>query len=118
MEIVEYPKWKYHESGRAVVVQSRDGEVALGPGWGDSPAGPFGTEETVAKTQEDLAPRVLADVTANPGSTAKEVADRVHLSEEAARATLEDLAASGQLEKARFGRYHPMPTPETPTQEE
>lgn len=118
MAIVEYPKWKYHEDGRAVVVQSRDGEVALGAGWGDSPAGPFATVEAVASAEGDMGPAVLADVTATPGSTAKDVADRLQLSEEAARAILEDLAASGQLEKARFGRYHPMPTPDDPASAE
>lgn len=32
-----YPKWKYHRSGRSIVVNDADAEAALGEGWSDSP---------------------------------------------------------------------------------
>ena len=37
-----FPKWKYHRTGRSVVVDNADAEAALGEGWGDSPGGPSG----------------------------------------------------------------------------
>src|SRR6266581_8661948 len=36
-----HPKWKYHRTGKSIIVQNSDAETALGEGWGDSPAGPF-----------------------------------------------------------------------------
>src|SRR6266704_2380446 len=36
-----HPKWKYHRTGKSIIVQNSDAEAALGEGWGDSPAGPF-----------------------------------------------------------------------------
>jgi hypothetical protein len=32
-----YPKWKYHRSGRSIIVNDADAEAALGEGWSDSP---------------------------------------------------------------------------------
>lgn len=37
----EFPKWKYHRTGKSVIVEDRDAEDALGEGWANSPAGPF-----------------------------------------------------------------------------
>lgn len=37
---IEFPKWKYHESGDAVVVDDADAETALGDGWHDLPVPP------------------------------------------------------------------------------
>ncbi len=36
-EYKPYPKWKYHPSGDSRLVQSKAGELALGPGWSDTP---------------------------------------------------------------------------------
>lgn len=36
----EYPKWKYHASETACIVEDRDEEDALGEQWYDNPAGP------------------------------------------------------------------------------
>jgi hypothetical protein len=33
-----YPKWKYHATKEAVVVDSEEEEKALGKGWKDTPA--------------------------------------------------------------------------------
>jgi len=33
-----YPRWKYHRSKPAVIVESAQEEIALGSGWADSPA--------------------------------------------------------------------------------
>src|SRR5262245_60420566 len=38
----QYPRWKYHRTGRSVIVKDADAEAALGEGWGDSPGGPAG----------------------------------------------------------------------------
>jgi hypothetical protein len=38
MDREEFPKWKYHETQNAVIVQDPDEESALGEGWFDSPA--------------------------------------------------------------------------------
>lgn len=38
----EFPKAKYHRTGKSVVVNNEDEEAALGEGWGDSPGGPPG----------------------------------------------------------------------------
>ena len=105
----EYPKWKYHEDGRALIVQTLDGELQLGPGWGDSPAGPFATAEALDAEAAAVAPAVLEDVTANPGSTVKEVAARQGLSEGVAKELLDQLQETGKVERAKFGKYHPMP---------
>lgn len=35
-----YPKWKYHDSGDAVIVDDADAEAALGEGWHDLPLPP------------------------------------------------------------------------------
>lgn len=37
----EYPKWMYHHEEEPTIVQSREEEEALGPGWSASPDGPF-----------------------------------------------------------------------------
>ena len=39
---VSFPKWKYHRTGKSVIVHDADAEAALGEGWRDSPAEPFG----------------------------------------------------------------------------
>jgi hypothetical protein len=36
----EFPKWKYHDSGDAVMVDDKDAETALGEGWHDLPLPP------------------------------------------------------------------------------
>jgi hypothetical protein len=41
----EYPKMKYHRTGKTVVVNDREAELCLGEGWGDSRDGPFGLQE-------------------------------------------------------------------------
>jgi hypothetical protein len=41
----EYPKLKYHRTGKTASVNDRETELALGEGWGDSPYGPFGLQE-------------------------------------------------------------------------
>ena len=41
----EYPKLKYHRTGKTAVVNDREAELSLGEGWGDSPIGPFGLQE-------------------------------------------------------------------------
>jgi hypothetical protein len=41
----EYPKVKYHRTGKIASVNDREAELALGEGWGDSPYGPFGLQE-------------------------------------------------------------------------
>ena len=38
MEFVQYPKWKYHLSLTAVIIQNAEEEQALGEEWLDSPA--------------------------------------------------------------------------------
>ena len=44
--MIHFPKWKYHKTKKAVVVNSAEEEEALGSGWADSPAafqaGPLG----------------------------------------------------------------------------
>ena len=34
---MKYPKWKYHKTKPAVIVQDPDEEKKLGPGWQDLP---------------------------------------------------------------------------------
>jgi hypothetical protein len=34
----QYPRWKYHASGKAVIVNDPEAESALGEGWADTPA--------------------------------------------------------------------------------
>jgi hypothetical protein len=41
----EYPKMKYHRTGKTTIVSDADAEGALGEGWASSPDGPFGLEE-------------------------------------------------------------------------
>jgi hypothetical protein len=41
----EYPKMKYHRTGKTVVVNDQEAELCLGEGWGNSPDGPFGLQE-------------------------------------------------------------------------
>src|SRR5215831_12751435 len=38
----QYPKWKYHRTGKSVLVQDADAEASLGEGWGNFPGGPSG----------------------------------------------------------------------------
>jgi hypothetical protein len=35
--ITEYPKWKYHDENIPKIVNDKDEEKALGPGWRDTP---------------------------------------------------------------------------------
>ena len=35
---VRFPSWRYHPTRGAVLVQTREDERALGPGWVDTPA--------------------------------------------------------------------------------
>ena len=35
---MEYPKWMYHRTLPAVIVQDPDEEAALGPGWASHPS--------------------------------------------------------------------------------
>lgn len=37
-EFQAFPKWKYHASKEAVIVESKEAESALGDEWVDSPA--------------------------------------------------------------------------------
>jgi hypothetical protein len=41
----EYPKVKYHRTGKLATVNDLEAELSLGEGWGDSPYGPFGLQE-------------------------------------------------------------------------
>lgn len=41
----EYPKCKYHRTGKTVTVKDKEEEAELGEGWASSPAGPFGLPE-------------------------------------------------------------------------
>jgi hypothetical protein len=41
----EYPKMRYHRTGKNAVVNDREAELGLGEGWGGSPDGPFGLQE-------------------------------------------------------------------------
>ena len=36
----KYPRWKYHDNGKSVIVKNAEEEAALGGGWGNTPA-PF-----------------------------------------------------------------------------
>lgn len=36
-DIIEFPKWKYHRTKEAELVQDAAAEKALGRGWGDAP---------------------------------------------------------------------------------
>src|SRR6266704_1094725 len=46
-----HPKWKYHRTGKSIVVQNSDAKAALGEGWGDSPAGPFIPQDAVLRSK-------------------------------------------------------------------
>lgn len=44
-----FPTWRYHREGEALLVRTQAELDGLGPGWGESPAGPF------AHSDEELA---------------------------------------------------------------
>jgi hypothetical protein len=46
-----FPKWKYHATSTAVIVQNEAEEVALGDEWGNSPA-EFATDKVQADSED------------------------------------------------------------------
>lgn len=70
----EYPKWRYKKGQPNTLVNSKEEEKVLGPGWGDSPAfdppAPPTPAELVAKANADAA-RAAAEAKAKADAAAK-----------------------------------------------
>ncbi len=47
MDPIQFPSWRYHRDGRAVIVNDPAEDEALGAGWADSPAA-FTAEAAIA----------------------------------------------------------------------
>jgi hypothetical protein len=53
---MSYPKWKYHKTETAKIVNSEEEESALGKGWGDSPAD-FHDQESAIESSDEESPK-------------------------------------------------------------
>jgi hypothetical protein len=117
MPFQEFPKWKFHQDGRSCIVQTLDAELVLGAGWGDSPAGPFASAQGLANTADKALQEVLTDVTTHPGTRVMDICARLKRPVEDVQGLLDQLEGDHLVEKAPFGRYHPMPAQETPSEQ-